>query len=120
MKEYAQGAFRYFTENHKGVVARVVVVTVLAWITGLGMGLCLPRFTTILGTSCVGVSLVALGLGMLVSQSSPTALEAAENNDKWVFAGLGILLLISLIVQARQRRKAAQPPAAPAPAPKAA
>ncbi len=120
LKDYAVGAFRYFSENHQGVVARVVVVTALAWITGLGMGLCLPRFTTILGTSYIGVTLVGLGFGVLLSGYSPTALETVENNDKWLFGVLGVLLLTSLIVQARQRRTTAQPPAAPAPAPKAA
>jgi hypothetical protein len=120
LKDSALGAFRYFSENHQGVVARVVVVTALAWITGLGMGLCLPRFTTILGTSCLGVALLALGLGMLLFRYSPAALEAFENNDKWVFGVLGVLLLMSLIMQARQRRTTAQPPAAPVPVPKAA
>lgn len=119
LKAYLADAFSYFRQTRQDVVAKVVIVAVLAWITGLGMGLALPRFTTILGTACIGVAMISLGLGMLLATYSPATLDSAAGKERYVAIGLGVLLLISLIVQARHRRLAPQPSAPPAPAPKA-
>ncbi len=119
LKAYVADAFSYFWQTRRDVVTKVVIVAVLAWITGLGMGLALPRFTTILGTACIGVAMISLGLGMLLATYSPATLDSAAGKERYVAIGLGVLLLISLIVQARHRRLALQPSASPAPAPKA-
>lgn len=120
LKAYLLDAFSYFRQTRQNVVAKVVIVAILAWITGLGMGLALPRFTTILGTACIGVAMISLGLGMLLATYAPETLNSVMSKDKYVAAGLGIVLLVSMIVQARHRRSAAQPSACPVPPPKAA
>jgi hypothetical protein len=119
LRAYVTEASQYFWQAHRDVVYRVGVVVGLAWITGLGMGLTLPRFTTILGTSCIGLIMILVGSGVLAAQYWPAALEAAESRDQWVLVGAGVLLLISLVMQARHRRPLLPPPAPPAPASKA-
>jgi len=119
-RSYVSEAVSYFLEKRSDVVYRVAVVAVLAWFTGLGMGLTLPRFTTIVGTSCIGVLLISAGLLGLAGKHAPAALEAAETHERGFLISFGVVLLISLLVQARHRRPVpAAAPAAPAPPHKA-
>jgi hypothetical protein len=115
-RSYVTGALNYFWKNHRDVFYRVALVVGLAWLTGLGMGLTLPRFTTILGTSCIGVLLIMVGAGVLSSVYWSSAWETIEGQDKWLLIGAGVLLLFSLIWQSRHRRPVAT---APPPAPQA-
>jgi len=119
-RSYVSEAFSYFRQKRADVVYRVAVVAALAWFTGLGMGLTLPRFTTIVGTSLAGVLLMAAGLLVLAGKHAPAALEAAESHENWFLSVCGVILFVSLIVQARHRRPApAAAPVAPAPPQKA-
>lgn len=118
LRTYVLDAFSYFRQTRHNAVTKVVIVAVLAWFTGLGMGLALPRFTTILGTACVGVALIGLGLGVLLTTYSPATLDSMAGREKYVAVGSGVLILISLLVQARHRRPAPQATAPPVPASK--
>ncbi len=119
LRTYVVDAFSYFRQTRHNAVTKVVIVAVLAWFTGLGIGLTLPRFTTILGTACVGVALIGLGLGVLLTTYSPATLDSMAGREKYVAVGSGVLILISLLVQVRHRRPVPQATDSPAPASKA-
>lgn len=118
-RTYVGEAFAYLRRQRPDLVYRVAVVAVLAWFTGLGMGLTLPRFTAIVGTSLCGVLLMATGLGMLAYRHAPAVLETVDGHQRLFLACLGVVLLSSLFMQARRRQTPA-PPAKPAPATRAA
>lgn len=119
VKTYLSEAADYFYRHQPDLVYRVIIVAALAWVTGLGMGLSLPRFTTIVGTSCMGVLLIFLGVAVLASRHSPGVFETSQSHGKWVVGIVGVVLLGSLIVQSRPKRAVAAPPAPPPAAPKA-
>jgi hypothetical protein len=107
-------ARHYWTER-RGQVYRIGFVLGLAWLTGLGMGLTLPRFTTIVGTSLVGVMAAGWGIGLLVRLHRPSLWPGLIENVWWCLGGLGMALIVSLSYQARSGRASpavAAPPAA--------
>ena len=89
---------------------RIGLILGLAWLTGLGLGLILPRFTTIVGTSLLGVLGVAIGVVLLVPPYGSGFWPTVENHAPWFLCSLGVVLLASLVYQFRQGRPASAPP----------
>lgn len=106
--------YYHHRQMHKDVLAKMGLVLGLAALLGLGMGLILPRFTTIIGTSLVGLAALA-GSGMLLASMRWSGLwSALELHVKWILVALGAIFLLSVAFQARHSRKTTA--AAPAPA----
>jgi hypothetical protein len=110
---YLQAFADYCWAHHRNTVLQIGLILMLSWLTGLGMGLTLPRFTMILGTSVVGVLSLMIGTGLLLSTKWPAIWTHMQNQLPWVMAITGGLLVVSVIAQTRGRhRKAAPAPAA--------
>jgi len=93
---------RPFWYQRQTFVVRALVVGSLAWLLGMGLGLMLPRLTTIVGTSFVGVLAVAMGVGVLLRLHRPALWAAVAANGQWYLAAAGLCLIGSLLVQLRQ------------------
>jgi hypothetical protein len=115
-KEYLVGFSQYLWTQHKDFAGRFAVGAGLAWLLGVILGLVLPRFTTILGTSLFGVLMAAGGGGVLLYRNWPEAWSAVSSHPDWYLVGLGAFLIVSAW---RQTRSGRMPAAAPAPAPPA-
>lgn len=102
--DYFKRLASHYWNNHSDQVYRVGFVLALTWMVGLGMGLTLPRFTTVVGTSVIGVSALALGLGLVISTHWPSLWANLVGHAAWSLAGLGVLLVVSLSYQLRGRR----------------
>ncbi len=104
----------YYWDTQREAVYRIAFILGLTGLIGLGMGLILPRFTTILVTSLIGVLGLALGTGLLISTYRPGWWAVILGRVAWFLAGLGVVLIVSLAYQARHGRPVSAPPAAPA------
>lgn len=98
--------------TRRAAVYRAAFVLALAWLAGLGVGLTLPRFTTIVGTSVIGVVGLVGGLGLLLWRHCPGLWVIVTDQGVWFLAGVGVFLVGTLCYQARQGRIV---PAAPGP-----
>ncbi len=87
-------------ENRQKLTTLGVLIAA-AIVLGLGLGVVLPRFTTIVGTSSVGVLALTTGSAMLVSRHLPSIWDSILANTVWFLGGAGLLLVVSLAFQAR-------------------
>lgn len=87
-------------ENRQELTTLGVLIAA-AIVLGLGLGVVLPRFTTIVGTSSVGVLALTTGLAMLASRHLPSLWGSILANTAWFLGGAGLLLVVSLAFQAR-------------------
>ena len=119
--EYAKGLSQFIWTQHKDFAERFVLAAGLAWLLGVLLGLVLPRFTMILGTSLFGVWLAAGGIGVLLCRNWPEAWTTVTAHPDWYLVGMGALLIVSAWRQTRAGRAPAAPvaPAPPAEAPPA-
>jgi len=94
----------YFWNNRRQFVTRMGVALGLAWVLGLVIGVTMPRFSSVVGTSLLGVSALTLGSGSLLSIHKPVFWNKILANPTLFLVGVGLLLLISLSIQAQGRR----------------
>lgn len=114
LKEYAKGLSDYAWTQRREIAGKLAVVAGVACVLGMVLGLVLPRFTTILGTSLVGVGLAAGGIGVLIWRNWPETWKTVVGHPDWYLVGMGALLIVSAW---RQTRSGRAPAAAPAPPP---
>jgi len=108
--ERVRGLAGQYWDMRRDRAYRVMFVLGLAWLTGLGMGLTLPRFTMILGTSVVGVLCLAVGLGLVISRYWQGLWSVLVKHAPLSLAGLGVVLILSLLYQMRRGRLVAVSP----------
>ncbi len=108
---YLEDFRTFLLQNKQDFVYKSAFVLGLAGLLGLGIGILLPRLTMIVGTSCVGVITASTGLGGVLSSKWPDAWGWAAANAGWCLGAAGVLLVASMLFQARKRRTALPVPA---------
>jgi hypothetical protein len=111
--EYIRGLGTHIWTQHKDFAWRFIIAAGMAWLLGVVLGLVLPKFTTILGTSLFGVFFVSIGAGVLLCRNWPEIWTAVITHPDWYLVGMGALLIVSAW---RQTRSARAPATAPSPA----
>ena len=89
------------------------ILMAMAGLLGLALGVVLPRFTAIVGTSVVGVAAIAAGAVHLISGHWPSAWRSIQADAVWFYGALGLLLIVSLAFQALRGKLRQLAPAAP-------
>ncbi|UCG33476.1 MAG: hypothetical protein JSU68_02350 [Phycisphaerales bacterium] len=94
----------YLNENVPNIRRNALVTVSLAGVLGLLMGLLAVKFTVVLATAFIGVSLLAGAAGYFLSRFQPQVLDQAMSKPAAVWAGLGIVVLVSMMIQYFQTR----------------
>lgn len=115
---YVLGLKDYLWGQRRPFAVRLVLAVGLAWMLGTAAGLLLPRLTTILGTSALGVVLLAAGSGVLLYRNWPNAWDSLTARPGVLLLGIAGVFLLAVLKQGRgsRIRIAAPPPAAAPPA----
>ena len=81
---------------------------------GIVTGMLLPRFTTVMGTSLLGVLLLGIGIGVMLWRYQPNLWSQLSSRPDWYVIGAGVLLIGAAWKQLRpgKLKLAAPPPAA--------
>jgi len=91
-------------EENQQDFTKLGILVAAAILLGVGLGVVLPKFTTIVGTSCVGILVLAIGVATLLARLWPSVWDSVLANPTWLLGGTGTLLLVSLAFQARHGR----------------
>ncbi|UCD27972.1 MAG: hypothetical protein JSV03_12840 [Planctomycetota bacterium] len=94
----------YLWDTKRDLVYRMLAVLSVAGLAGLGIGLILPRFTTIVGTSLLGVLGLVVGIGIFVSMHLPGVWTFIEAKSAWFLGAVVLYLMGALLFQARNQR----------------
>lgn len=94
----------YLDENVPNIRRNALATVILAGVLGLLMGLVAARLTVVLATAFLGVSLLAGSAGYFLSEFRPQVLEEATSRPAALWAGLGIAVLVSMMIQYFQTR----------------
>lgn len=94
----------YLWREQRAFGNRLMFAAGLAWLLGMVMGLLMPRFTTVMGTSVLGVLLVSAGAGVLLYRNWPDAWRRLSTHPDWYLIGMGALLIVSSWHQVRPGR----------------
>ncbi|HOW69772.1 MAG TPA: hypothetical protein PKY77_04150 [Phycisphaerae bacterium] len=94
---------------------RLAVLAGIAGLLGLVLGLILPRFTTVMGTSVIGVGSAVTGGAVLLIRNQRTWWDAMLAKPGWFLGAVGLTMLLAFVFQIRHRRGAIVPaqPAVP-------
>ena len=90
--------------EHHSDARRLAILAGIAAVLGLALGVLLPDFATVFGTSVVGVLALVMGVGTLLSRHLPATWGAMTADTTWFLAGIALVLLVSLAFQARRGR----------------
>lgn len=115
-KELVFALADYLMKDRRDFGIRLAVALGLAWVLGLVLGLILPRFTVIVGTSVIGVLLLAAGSGVLLWRHVPSVWGPVADRPDWYLIATAVVLIAAVWRQARPAR-AKSPATAPAPPP---
>jgi hypothetical protein len=94
----------YLEDNVPNIRRNALVTVSLAGVLGLLMGLLAVKFTVVLATAFLGVSLLAGSVGYFLSRFEPQVLDRVMSRPAAVWAGLGIAVLVFMMVQYFQTR----------------
>jgi len=83
---------------------KLVILVAVSILLGIALGVVLPRFTTIVGTSVVGVGVLTSGLAALLGRYLPNVWGSIQANPTWALGGMGLMLLMALLYQTRHGR----------------
>ena len=89
----------YLAENVPHIRRNAILVIGLVGMVGLLMGLLAVKFTVVLASSMVGVSLLGGALGYGLQRLRPEVLEQIVGRPAAVWAGLGIAALLCMAIQ---------------------
>ncbi len=107
----------YLTQQQPTLRRNALLLTGIAAVAGLLMGLIAANLTAIVATSVVGVGLMGTGATYFLQRLSPETLQTLINKPAASAAGLVVLLLLTMGVQwlqMRQNKPGAGAAAAPA------
>jgi hypothetical protein len=116
MPPSVEEAWTYFWVNRRNLVVRSGLVCGVAFILGFAMGLAVPRVTTVVGTSLMGIFAVVMGVGTWVTVYRHEWWTYVNTHLSWFAMAVGLLVLMSIMTQITQRRPAVAPSATPVPA----
>jgi len=91
-------------EEKRQELTHLGMLMTAAYLLGVGLGVVLPRFTTIIGTSLIGVAILTTGIATLLIRHWPSLWQSVLANTAWFLGGVGLFLLVSLAFQARHGR----------------
>ncbi|MHC4672175.1 MAG: hypothetical protein ACYTBZ_06775 [Planctomycetota bacterium] len=94
----------YFWQTRRFLAIRMLVMLGIAGFLGLMVGMALPRFTTIVGTSLIGVLGLAVSAGLLVSMHLPGLWTFVETQAYWFMGGVLLYLIAALFYQVHNSR----------------
>lgn len=114
--ELPAGPDREEQDKRREFARRFAFAAGLAWLLGVVMGVLLPKFTTVMGTSLVGVLLASGGIGALLYRNWPDVWSAVIAHPDWYLVGMAALLIVASWHQVRPGRvRLPAPPASPPP-----
>lgn len=119
--QYEWQDFRtYFWEQRREVLVKSLGPVALAGLLGLIVSLIAPRVASIVGTSVLGVGLLAAGSAALMATKWPATWSNMQTHASWLLGALACFWLFAVLYQAsRVRRPVVQQAAVPMPAPTA-
>jgi len=94
----------YMWDARRDLVYRMLVVLTVAGIIGLVIGLILPRFTTIVGTTLIGVFGLAVGAGLLIWSHLPALWAFVQGQAAWFLIGVCVYVVGAMIYQLQNSR----------------
>jgi hypothetical protein len=103
-RQYVMELRAYLWQKRPELVSRLAVLLGLAGLLGMSVGVLMPRLTMIIGTSLLGVVLLAAGLGFFLSTWCQPVWVAFMTHTSWSLAACGVLLLMAISYQARGPR----------------
>ncbi|HOB75427.1 MAG TPA: hypothetical protein PKG54_12990 [Phycisphaerae bacterium] len=96
------GAFSaYVWTQQREYAHRFMIAAGLAWLLGVVMGLLMPKFTTVMGTSVLGVLLTSAGVGVLLYRNWPEVWSQFAAHPDWCLIGMAVLLIVASWRQVR-------------------
>lgn len=99
-------AFGSHLWSHKyAELRRLMVLAGIAALLGLVLGLVLPRFTTALGTSIIGIGVAVTGGAVLLIRNQRAWWDAVLAKPDWFLGAAGLAVLIAFVFQIRHRRR---------------
>ena len=110
----------YFWDQRRAFVLKTIGPVMVIGMIAFVAAVLAPRLASVLGTSVLGVLLLAGGAGVLTASKWPESWRAVQAHQTWALGGVGAFWLISLFYQLNHpSRPVAQVPAAPVLAPTA-
>lgn len=103
-KAFVTGLAETLWQERHAESTKLLAIVGVSILLGIALGVVLPRFTTIVGTSSVGVSILTSGAASLLARHLPGAWGSIQANSTWALIGIGLMLLISLLYQTRHGR----------------
>jgi len=91
-------------QEHQPDAARLAVMAGIAAALALAGGLLLPRLTTVIGTTVVGVIALSVGTAVFLALVAPSLWEAVRNHAFWQAVVVGLVFVMSLTFQLRGGR----------------
>jgi len=107
---YLNDLWSYCNREHTALTSKTLLIVGLVWLVGLFIGVAMPRITSIVGTSFIGVLGLAMGSAVLLSSYVPDFWSLVLRESLWFLGITAVLLLASLTFQARPRPKPAAIP----------
>lgn len=99
-EKYTTEQFReYFWEQNRQFVVKTVLPVLVVGLVVFVATMIAPRLAAVLGTSVLGVLLVAGGTGMLVACKSEDWWNRIQCQQTWVVVGVGVFWLFSVMYQ---------------------
>jgi hypothetical protein len=108
----------YFWQQRREFVYRTLGPVAVAALLGLAVGIIAPRLAAILGTSVMGVVVLAGGAGALAAMKFPDWWNKAQAHETWLVGAIVCVWLFAVMYQVTHPvRPAMAAPVLPAPAP---
>lgn len=107
--QYATAVGWYAWEYRREFATRLLFAVGLGFMLGTVTGLLLPKFTMVLGTTLIGVVLMAIGAGVFLWLNFPGTWEMVAGHPDWYLVGMGAMLIVAAWRQVRPGRVRAEP-----------
>jgi hypothetical protein len=95
---------------------RMLLIVIFAGLAGLGIGLLMPKMTTVVATSLIGTGVILFSVGVWLQVSHPSWWTRMQNNLSVVLVAGLVWAGIGVIYQGRSVMRSKAPPDSPPPA----